>query len=368
MKSLVNIVSILLIILSLNACIKEEALNEEADILTMNIDVKILKRAPVISNNEIVCYLKAGASPKFLAPTFTITEGAEISPKSGTVRDFSKPQIYTVYSEDRQWHKSYKITFITSGTLKHYHFDNYELKDNKYHELYEEDSLGEKSVIWASGNSGFSFTAGEATPLEYPTSLAEEGFQNHSVKLTTCSTGALGEMFGSPIAAGSLFMGVFELDVSNPLKSTHFGMSVDYIPVSLKGHYKYKSGEVFKRYTDENGNHIMQGEVLDRRDSCAIYAVFYETSEETYYLNGTNILTHPNIISVAQLKQTIETEEWTSFDIPFVMKEGKTIDAEKLREGGYNLSIVFSSSKNGDLYNGAIGSTLFVDEVELVAE
>ncbi len=368
MKHLINITSILLVVFLLNACIKEEAPNKEADILALNITSEILKRPPVISNSEVVSYLKAGVSPQSLAPTFVITEGARLVPQSGTERDFTTPQVYTVYSEDRQWQKNYKITFITSGTVKQYHFDNYELKDNKYQELYELDSLGQKSVIWASGNSGFSFTAGNASASEYPTSIAENGFVNSCSKLTTCSTGALGEMFGSPIASGNLFMGVFDLDISNPLKSTHFGMPINYTPKSLRGHYKYKSGDVFKRYTDENGNKIIQGEVLDRKDSCAIYAVFYETSEDTPHLDGTNVLTHPNIISVAQLKQAEETETWTSFDIPFVMKPDKSIDFDKLQEGAYNLTIVFSSSKDGNLYNGAIGSTLYVDEVELVAE
>ncbi|PID88896.1 MAG: hypothetical protein CSB02_00310 [Bacteroidia bacterium] len=50
------------------------------------------------------------------------------------------------------------------------------------------------------------------------------------------------------------------------------------------------------------------------------------------------------------------------------MREGKAIDQQKLKEGKYNLTIVLTSSKDGQLYNGAIGSTLFVDEIELVTQ
>lgn len=37
----------------------------------------------------------------------------------------------------------------------------------------------------------------------------------------------------------------------------------------------------------------------------------------------------------------------------------------KLAEGKYNLAIVFSSSIRGDHFEGAPGSTLLIDEIEL---
>lgn len=44
----------------------------------------------------------------------------------------------------------------------------------------------------------------------------------------------------------------------------------------------------------------------------------------------------------------------------------KFIDKEKLRNGKYNIAIVFTSSLEGDHFNGAIGSTLLIDEAELI--
>ncbi len=365
MKRINTIVFFVLTIALLTACIKKEMPNSEADIINIHLDKDILRQQAVIKNDEVICYVKQGVSLRSLAPRFTITEGASISPKSGTVRDFSKPQIYRVSSEDGKWYKDYKVTFIASSIVKLFHFDNAEIKNDRYEELYEVDEKGDKTVIWASGNMGFAITAGDSPASDYPTSITENGYVNKAVKLVTKSTGSLGEMFGSPLAAGNLFMGVFNLDVSSPLKSTRFGVSVNYVPVKMKGYYKYTSGAVYKRYTDENGNKIEGGEVLNRKDSCDIYAVLYETDENTPYLDGTNVLTHPNIISVAQINNINEAEDWTLFDLPFVQKEGKTIEEEKLKNGKYYLTIVFSSSKGGNLYNGAIGSTLLVDELEL---
>ena len=41
------------------------------------------------------------------------------------------------------------------------------------------------------------------------------------------------------------------------------------------------------------------------------------------------------------------------------------IDATLLANQGYNLAMVFSSSKTGDKFEGAIGSTLYIDKVSI---
>ena len=48
--------------------------------------------------------------------------------------------------------------------------------------------------------------------------------------------------------------------------------------------------------------------------------------------------------------------------------KGRVIDDTKLKNGEYKLGIVFSSSVDGAYFKGAVGSTLYVDEVELICE
>ena len=48
--------------------------------------------------------------------------------------------------------------------------------------------------------------------------------------------------------------------------------------------------------------------------------------------------------------------------------KGRVIDDTKLKNGEYKLGIVFSSSVDGAFFKGAVGSTLYVDEVELICE
>ena len=85
-------------------------------------------------------------------------------------------------------------------------------------------------------------------------------------------------------------------------------------------------------------------------------------------MDATNRFDHPNLISIARIdeKDRKETDEWTEFYLPFVTKTGKTVDKDKLKAGKYNVAIVFSSSIEGDYFRGAVGSTLHIDEVELI--
>ena len=82
--------------------------------------------------------------------------------------------------------------------------------------------------------------------------------------------------------------------------------------------------------------------------------------------DGKNYFTSPYLVSIDRINNPKETEKWTSFYIPFIMPPGKNIEQEKLKKGGYKGAIVFSSSKDGGNFNGAIGSTLYIDEVELI--
>ena len=71
---------------------------------------------------------------------------------------------------------------------------------------------------------------------------------------------------------------------------------------------------------------------------------------------------------IAELKNQVENDGWTEFEIPYEFVEGKEFDYERLSENGYAITVVASSSKGGDTFEGAIGSTLYVDEISIVWE
>lgn len=73
----------LLLGITLVSCIRDEALNAEADILTCTVSGDILKRDPIIENNKVVLMVTADADLTHQAPEFTLTPGATISPPVG---------------------------------------------------------------------------------------------------------------------------------------------------------------------------------------------------------------------------------------------------------------------------------------------
>ncbi|MGI6232381.1 MAG: PCMD domain-containing protein [Prevotella sp.] len=364
-----QLASLLLIgtVVFLSSCIRDEAENAEADILTASVEDITLSQNPVVTNSEVRFYVNAWDDRTALAPTFTITEGATIEPASGTVRDFTTPQTYTVTSQDGQWKKTYQVSFLSNETTSDYHFDRmkyYSYTDwsgvtkNYFHILYELPESGD-SLFWSSGNAGFMITSSSSPAEDYPTALCDTGYVGKCAKLVTRSTGYLGQMFKAPIAAGNIFLGDFQIDLSNTALSTHFGVPYIYQPLAFEGYYKYTPGS---QVTDKNLQPV------DKTDSCSIYAVFYEVTDDVPYLNGTNSLTSENIVLKAELKDQQADGQWHHFVIEFEAQNGKTVDAEKLKNGQYSLAIVASSSKGGATYVGAVGSTLYVDEFKIYHE
>ena len=343
----------------LYSCIQEEALNAECDIEWVNLDDEHIIGEPVIENNLIIFQARPGIDLNSLSPEFTLTPGAKIMPESGTTHDFSTGMTYTVFSEDGNWSKEYEIRFNLMGPKTKYSFENYEIKDGKFCLFYEVNN-GERQD-WASGNSAFVFSGGGTSTELFPTYYSEDEKEGRSaLKLVTSSTGAWGADLKKPIAAGNLFLGTFvtTIALTNPLRATRFGKPYSLQPLRFKGWYKYKPGESF---TDKNNTVF-----YDREDDCDIYAVLYDTSNGNNYLTGENILTSPDIVAIARVEDKVVSDEYVQFNIPFNYLQN--FEEEKQNSYKYNLTVVFSSSKTGDIFEGAVGSTLIVDEVELICE
>lgn len=365
-----RLLGVSLIALVLTSCIRPEAPNAEADILSVEIEGITTLSEPVITNNSVTMRIKPVPDRSALKASFTLTPGATISPEDGTPQDFSSPVKYTVTSEDGQWSKDYTITLIDDGPMTS--FFNFE--ETKRYEVTEGDERYQIFTLpdggeWSSPNPGFMITLGIFPPTKdqvydpyaYPVCSEEQGYVGKCAKMRTLSTGEAGMMFGSPIAAGTLYLGTFGMSL-DPLKSTHFGVPEKRIPLRMSGYYKYSSGDVFTVYhKEEKKQEVIEG----KRDLFELYAILFETDEETPSLDGTNIKDSPNIVLKAHLDDARESDDWVHFDIPFNPQNGKTIDPQKLADGKYKFTIVMTSSKDGATFSGAVGSTLLVDEVKV---
>ena len=377
-------------ITTLSSCFKEEPLNAECDIeqayihADNKISLNLLFTNPSDTlvnvqsdQTNIEFTMRPFAALTKQAPIFRLTPGATISPESGSLQDFSKgPVTYTVTSEDKQWSRTYQVRIKKGQTTMpneiEFEFENAYLSKGYYN--WQENWNGDILDIWATGNSGFNISNPSAKPEKYPTVMIEDGYKGKGVKLTTQRTSKLADKVHKPIAAGNLFIGQFDATdalLGDAMKATKFGhpFSFDAKPAKLEGWYKYHAGE---KFTDKNMKE------LDRHDYGTIYAVLYENIDEkgnAVLLYGDNVQTSKQIVALALVGETHDdngkvaignTREWHHFSVDFEYK--KAIDLIKLKNGGYSLSIVCSSSSDGANFLGAVGSTLWIDSFKLICK
>lgn len=361
-------------------CFKDEPLNAECDIETAVVHTDsplgmffqlsdTLVNVPS-SADSIGFGVRRRADLTLLAPVFTITPGATITPESGTVHDFSNGAVtYTVTSEDGQWSRAYKVAFVprsvtVTDTIR-YDFERYSLDSKGKYYTWDTSQEDSSDVYrWATGNPGFSVARGSAQPDEYPTFPVAEGMDGASVRLMTRSTGSFGEMSNMRLAAGNLFLGDFDMRyaLKDALMATSFGVPFNKKPVKFTGYYKYKPGETFQ---DRNGN-VVDG----RTDKANIYSVVYlnhDDSGNAIVLHGDNVLNSPQVVAIARLVDVAATDEWVKFELDYNYLGGD-IDHSLLDEFGYSIAIVFTSSAEGANFEGAVGSTLDIDKVSVICE
>ena len=380
--------ALLFLSVTATSCFKEEPLNAEADIEEAYVEVDDFaslffnetdKRVEVLSTDDrIVFNVRGGADLSAIALHFKLTDGATVSPASGSVHDFGESDVvYTVTSQDGNWQRRYTVHFnrvshVVTDVIE-FNFDHYELyKSGRsyyyiWHNVLEDGTLGDD---WASGNPGFKLSRSTAESDEYPTVYDPNGYDGGPcVRLTTRDTGSLGVSQGKPIAAGNLYLGKFDLSkaLSETLKATRFGIPFAHKPVRMTGYYKYKPGAM---YLEGQGKGKDPIERPDKIDSGDIYAVLYRNHDSEgneIVLFGDDVLTNPNIVAIARITKTETTSQWTPFDLAFDYN-GNVIDENILAAQGYNLIICFSSSIDGASFNGAIGSELFIDKVKIYTE
>ncbi len=389
MKHLFTLLMVVAGLSTLTSCIKDEPLNAECDITGVDPQwladhADLLIGNPRVENNRVAFTIVTGSDRTQLDPRFQLTPGATVTmtadgrtvDANGAVRDFSSPQTYTVHSEDGHWQKDYEVSFSPRKPIGRLSFGNYALDADKgrYYEWYETDldDAEAKHYYWATGNAGYAITGMGGTPDTYPSAPAAGGVDcegsdrdQRCVRLETRDTGSFGSGLKMPLAAGNIFIGEFRSAQAAvfPRKATRFGLQlVTEEPVRLEGYYKYTPGETFiDKYK------TVHPELRDMADIYAVvYEAFAEGSTEFKPLDGDEVLSSDRIVLMARIADPGEPTEWTFFSEPFVLQKGKTFSEETLRANGYAIAIVCTSSRDGAYFNGAIGSVLYVDELQVV--
>lgn len=343
-----------------------------AAITGFTFDSECVTEQPVINEENGTITFKISDTAvddnlKELVPTITISEKATITPASGVAQDFSngKSVTYTVIAEDGT-SKAYIVS--VSGKVALYSFEKSEW-------TFEKISSDETSPInywdlasngWCTSNGALYMLKGflQAVALDAPYAVTptEAGYKGGAVEVRSTDSKGMWVITTVPkVTAGTLFLGKFETDYHNTLKSTKFGIMYTQQPLALKGYYKYQAGEVYyKTVVNPENPKDVTGEVVEGKvDKGMISAVLYEVTDEKETLDGTNIYDESKITAFA--KQVCEnSSEFKPFEVE--LQYLKEYDANKK----YKFTIICSSSAEGDKFEGAPGSVLTLDELSVV--
>ncbi|MCK5171076.1 MAG: PCMD domain-containing protein [Bacteroidales bacterium] len=281
--------------------------------ITRNADIKLSSSAKTssISNNEL----------NFSNPNEV--KMLEVEAEDGTVKNW---YIYLVHHQ------------IQNSDFEHW-FDNMGMDGGNYQEI------GSSLVtsVWATANIGTSMYK------VYCTQPLTDG-SNTFAEITT------GETTQLPITAGTLFTGVFSLagaiaNPTDPEQATIFGTPFIFRPTALKFKFKYQAGENYIQATLIDPSSIFGGftiENIEGEDQCTIYA-FLEIR------NGDQVTEIARTEMDSGTTDDILTETLMTFN--YTSSENPT-----------HITIVFSSSTDGALWKGAVGSSLVIDDLELIYE
>lgn len=354
-------------LLIFGSCIREEPPCPYADIEGFSLPGKVMLSPATFNGENISVYVRDNADLSAIAPAIVLSEGATVCPPAGMSQNFSHPVTYTVTAADGKHQRTYTVQLISAPAYV-YGFEHWEMLDrnNMYETPVEYDLQEIRTTPWDSSNKGIAIYQQYSGAALYPVhKIARSAAGQYAAEmLTKAGPGSILGIVQIPVVAGSLFTGVLNPlnALKNPLLATSFGQPFDEKPLRMTGKYIYRPGTGY--YIDSQGRSHP-----DKKDSCAVYAVFFRSDETLERLDGTNILTHPNIVATAMIPPEYRAgtpgEEFVSFDIPFEYKENHAVDFEK---NTYMLAIVFSSSFMGDYYEGTPGSRLVIDDIEIETE
>lgn len=288
-----------------------------------------------------------------LVPTIEVSQGATVTPASGSAIDLSngKSVTFTVVAENGT-ENTYTVS--ASGSIYFYDFETWEA-GTMYDDIIN-------PAGWATCNDAvaliknFGSSGGITYEGEYPVRPTDNGLEGKGAIIESVYTTG-GNIFGQKIPAvtsGTIFLGTFNAfaAMTDPMATTEFGILFNDKPLTVSGWLKYTPGTDFY---DENGN------IIDQQDLGTVNAVLYEVTSEDETLNGSNIYTSEAICATGSF-ETAGAADFTefSFDLNYV----KDYDPAKT----YKLAVIFAASKEGNQYRAASGSIMVVDSVTIICE
>lgn len=346
--------SLLFISIILSGCIKEDQFGKSnrSEIKTFLISGQ--SGNTVINNDSLTVVIPISETMtdfNFTPSEITVSNFASLSPSAGLSQDFTNPIEYTVTAEDGSI-SVYSVSVQRSGSqpqLDNASFEDWYTETVAFSSV-EQPGVDANTTIWGTANRGLALGGSTGNTSRQP--KADSSY----VKMESVAAPALVR-----IAAATIFTGKFTTDfpsISDPRSNITLGTPFTARPISFSFSIKYQPGE-----SNEDSN----GQPLSYGDQCDIY-LFLENREDSqvkrvgtaWFRNGDAINEWTRQQVQIKYGQLESSDPWFSYAQPAEGEIwGKATDAVT------HITVLATSSFEGDFFKGAIGSTLELDNIVL---
>jgi hypothetical protein len=348
-------VSLLIFFFLFSSCIKEDHFGKSGHAEIKTFVVQGQNGNTIINQDSLTIVIPVPETTldfSFKPTEITTSNFASVSPSVGQVQDFSSPVSYKVTAEDGSI-QVYLVTVKRGGSqiqLENSSFEDWYI-ETVLGNSFDQPGLDKNTTIWGTANRGLALGGAAANTTKQV--IGDSSY----VRMESVAAPALVR-----IAAATIFTGKFTESfpsVSDPRSNVTLGTSFSGRPFSFSFNYTYQPGSSNE---DENGQPLSYG------DQCDIY-LFLENRDGgqvkrvgTAWFRSGNTVTQWSKQDIPVKYGPLDvTDPWYSYAQP--------IDGEVWGDGTEvvtHISILATSSFEGDFFKGAIGSTLELDNIELI--
>ncbi len=344
---------ILLIIIAAS-CVSEDyfKLSDNANIINIQISSQNGAAKIDTANDSVYIEVANGSDiTQLVLRTLELSPFATANLTIGDTLNFSDGSKKVMLTAESGAKTEWKISVFEIGSQPQ--IDNADFSIWHQQGSYLDPGESDASSAWGTSNPGATF--GGMDPNAQRIELESE---NYAVKLTTRYT-FLGSFVNKPIAAGSIFTGDFmegNISFDDPQASIDFGIPFTASPKSFSIDYKYTPGPT---YINANGDELPLTDMgdmyilLERREDDVVKRV----ATAWYRIEKPN----ENIENI--------TINFIYGELPAGTPEYMIPLADEIYalegESPTHIKAVFSSSANGNSFEGAENSELIIDNVIL---
>lgn len=348
-----SIVLFLLIVLfyACNNDEKQGLVSNKAELLKIEIeptsDITPLKTYIDTANGVVHVFVAENLShisfPLIITPMLEVSEGATVVPGSGTPQTFSDPEDfvqYTIGAEDGE-NETIIVLSLRDKQIPNSGFENWFQETGMNSLPFPQPGKYAETTVWATINMGTSIYS------IYGTSpLVEDG--NTVVKIETVKTVSV------PVVSGTLYNGKFNLEKAiaeptNQIAAADLGIPFVGRPLALKFKYAYWPGAK-----------LVQAVLKDPENLFGGFDIYELEGNDKF---GIEVKLEKRI---GGERKVIAQSNWES-DLEVVSLTGHTLPLTYLsNEEPTHFYISFAPSFDGANFKGAVGSTLLIDDLELI--